>query len=260
MSHEKFTDENPGEEYGYDQADNYREENGPMNAPPLRGNPQGAYQRPNYRPRMSNPQGGYQTGPSGYSSRRYHYHMDDNIYPGAYGNARGYGSVRRDYPNYYHQNHYRDGYYDNRHHGYHGQDYRDHGYHGYRHHGYRHNDYCHNDYCHYDHHDCHYDYGPYKGRGWFDPDFLYSMMRNPRTNNFFRGVGMATIGILLAPPIARALKPLAVQAVHGVTSIVDELKGVVSDAREDIEDIFADGNWGNMEHDGTVKQPPSENQ
>lgn len=245
MSHEKFTNENLGEEYGHDQADNYREENGPMNAPPFRGNPQGAYQRTGYRPRMSNPQDSYQTGPSGYSSRRYH--MDEHIYPTDYGNARGYGGARRDYPNYYHQNHYHDGYRD--------RGYRDHGYQDYRHHGYHHNYYCHND-----HHDYHHDYGPYKERGWFDPDFLYSMMRNPRTNNFFRGVGMATVGILLAPPIARALKPLAVQAVHGITSIVDELKGVVSDAREDIEDIFADGHWSNMEHDGTVKQPPSENQ
>lgn len=268
VSDEKYSKENSEEDYGYDLADNYREENGPMIAPPFRGNPQGAYQRDGYRPRMSTSQGGYQAGPRGYSSRRYH--MDDHVHPYEYRNTRGYGGVRRDYTYDDHPNHYHYGYHDYPHNRYqdhsdydhHNRGYYHRGYpgHGYYHHGYPGHGYHHNDYCHNDHHDYHHYYGPSMGRGWFDPDYLRSMMRSPMTNNFFRGVGVATIAMLLAPPIAKALKPLAVQAVHGVTSIVDELKGVVYEAREDIEDIFAEGKWSNMEHDSTMNQPPYDNQ
>lgn len=275
MSNEKIPNQDPEDEYGYDPA--YREDNGPIMAPPFRGNPQEGFQRPGYRPRMSAPQDNYQAEPRGYSSRRYP--MDDHVYPGDYGNARGYGGVRRNYPYYSYHERYHEGHQDYRHNRYHDygdNDYHHLGYHGhgyyhrgypgpgyyhrgypgpgYYHHGYHHNDYCHND--HYDYHH----YGPSRGRGWLDPEYLSSIMRSPTTNNFFRGVGVATIAMLLAPPIAKALKPLAVQAVHGVTSIVDELKGVVYEAREDIEDIFADGKWANMEHEGAMKQPPFDNQ
>ncbi len=95
-------------------------------------------------------------------------------------------------------------------------------------------------------------YGPMKQRpfgslrNWISYNPVTNWARSPRGNNFLRGLGIATAGIILAPAIIRTIRPLAVQAVHGAMSIVGEMKGVVSDAREELEDIFADAKWENM--------------
>lgn len=96
-------------------------------------------------------------------------------------------------------------------------------------------------------------YGPMPGQGpwgyirnWFAYNPVTSWVRSPRGSNFLRGLGIVTAGLILAPAVVKTVRPLAVQAVHGVMSIVGEVKGVVSDAREELEDIFADAKWENL--------------
>jgi hypothetical protein len=83
-------------------------------------------------------------------------------------------------------------------------------------------------------------------RNWISYNPVTNWARSPRGTSFLRGLGIATAGIILAPAVIRTIRPLAVQAVHGVMSIVGEMKGVVADAREELEDIFADAKWDNM--------------
>jgi hypothetical protein len=96
-------------------------------------------------------------------------------------------------------------------------------------------------------------YNPMGSRGfwgnWWNPDTIPNLLNTPMVNNFFRGVGIAATGIFLAPTLARAIRPIVVQAVQGVMSITDELKTVVSDAKEDIEDMFAEANWDRINFD-----------
>lgn len=99
-----------------------------------------------------------------------------------------------------------------------------------------------------------YGMGPYgrpmsPWRSWLTSNFVSDWIRSPRAGNIFRGIGIATAGIILAPSIAKAIRPLVVQAVHGAMSVVGEFKGIVADAKEDIEDIFADAKWENMKED-----------
>lgn len=89
--------------------------------------------------------------------------------------------------------------------------------------------------------------GPWgRMRNWFSYNPVTNWVRSPRGSNFLRGLGIATAGLVLAPAVVKTIRPLAVQAVHGVMSIVGEVKGVVSDAREELEDIFADAKWENL--------------
>lgn len=89
--------------------------------------------------------------------------------------------------------------------------------------------------------------GPWgRVRNWFSYNPVTNWARSPRGNNFLRGLGIATAGLILAPAVVKTIRPLAVQAVHGVMSIVGEVKGVVSDAKEELEDIFADAKWENL--------------
>lgn len=97
------------------------------------------------------------------------------------------------------------------------------------------------------------DYMKHHWSHWLHPGFMKSFMRSPKVNNFFRGVGVATVGLLVAPSVARVLKPIAVQVLHGVKDITDELKGVMDDARGDMEDIFADANWEGLKLDEDKK-------
>jgi hypothetical protein len=84
---------------------------------------------------------------------------------------------------------------------------------------------------------------------WWNPGFFSGFLNSPRVNNFLRGVGLVTIGMFVAPSIARAFRPLAVQAVQGVMSVTDEVKTVFSDAKEDIEDMFAEAKWDRINFD-----------
>lgn len=80
-------------------------------------------------------------------------------------------------------------------------------------------------------------------RGWWYGTVMPTLFQNPRVNNFFRIIGMVTVGMVVAPSLARALRPVAVQAVQGVMGVTEEVKGIFSDAKEDIEDIFAEAKW-----------------
>jgi hypothetical protein len=75
------------------------------------------------------------------------------------------------------------------------------------------------------------------------PGYFSSVLNTPRVNNFFRGIGILTVGMLLVPSVAKAFRPLAVSAVEGAMSISDEVKNIFTDAREDVEDIFAEAKW-----------------
>lgn len=93
--------------------------------------------------------------------------------------------------------------------------------------------------------------GPYQRpsdymRNWLSYNPVTNWVRSPRGNNFFRGLGIATAGLILAPTVIKAIRPLAIQAVHGMMSIAGEVKGVVADAREELEDVFADAKWDNL--------------
>jgi len=82
--------------------------------------------------------------------------------------------------------------------------------------------------------------------GWpniLNPGYFSSLLNRPRVNNFFRGLGILTVGMLLVPSVAKAFRPLAVSAVEGALSISDEVKNIFTDAREDVEDIFAEAKW-----------------
>ena len=86
-------------------------------------------------------------------------------------------------------------------------------------------------------------------RNWWNPETIPNFINNPRVNNILRGIGIATVGMFLAPSIARALRPIAVQTVQGVLGLTDELKTIVTDAKEDIEDMFAEANWDRINFD-----------
>jgi len=90
-------------------------------------------------------------------------------------------------------------------------------------------------------------------RNWWNYS-VPSFFGSPRVNNFFRGVGIATVGVIVAPSIARALRPLAVQAVEGVVNVTEEVKGIFSDAKEDMEDIFAEAKWDEANTEGGQHQ------
>lgn len=121
---------------------------------------------------------------------------------------------------------------------------------------------------HYDHHYYHdnnhmgpyaYGYGPYQKpggflRNWLSYNPVTNWVRGPQGSNFLRGLGVATAAIILAPAVVKTLRPLAMQAVHGAMSIVGEVKGVVADAREELEDIFADAKWENLNDKEGTKQ------
>lgn len=91
-------------------------------------------------------------------------------------------------------------------------------------------------------------------RNWFAYNPVTNWVSSPRGSNFLRGLGIATAGIILAPAVVKTLRPLAVQAVHGVMSIVGEVRGVVADAREELEDIFADAKWENLSEKEQISQ------
>ncbi|MDF2615175.1 MAG: hypothetical protein K0S71_2961 [Clostridia bacterium] len=78
----------------------------------------------------------------------------------------------------------------------------------------------------------------------WNANYISDFISRPRVNNFLRGVGIATIGLMVAPAIARTFRPVLVKTVQGAMVASDEIKGVFSDAKEDVEDIFADAKWG----------------
>lgn len=86
-------------------------------------------------------------------------------------------------------------------------------------------------------------------RNWWNPETIPNFINNPKVNNILRGIGIVTVGMFLAPSIARALRPIAVQTVQGVLGLTDELKTIVTDAKEDIEDMFAEANWDRINFD-----------
>lgn len=84
----------------------------------------------------------------------------------------------------------------------------------------------------------------------FAPGYFSYLLRSPRVNNFFRAVGMVTVGMLLVPSVARVFRPLAVSAVEGALSISEEVKNIFADAKEDVEDIFAEAKWDDEKREG----------
>lgn len=91
-----------------------------------------------------------------------------------------------------------------------------------------------------------YGAGPYRdGRPWLGPNAFTHFINRPGVNNFLRGVGIAAIGLLLAPSIARIARPIIVKTVQGAVVATEEMKGFYSDAKEEAEDIFAEAKWEN---------------
>lgn len=91
-------------------------------------------------------------------------------------------------------------------------------------------------------------YDPYYNYGmmpnsWWNQRMITDFINRPKVNNFFRGVGIATVGLILAPSVARTLRPIVVKAVQGVMNTSDEFRNIFADAKEDIEDIFAESKW-----------------
>jgi hypothetical protein len=89
---------------------------------------------------------------------------------------------------------------------------------------------------------------PYYNQGmmpnsWWNPNAITDFINRPRVNNFFRGVGIAAVGLILTPAISRTLRPIVVKAVQGAMAASDELKSIFVDAKEDVEDIFAESKW-----------------
>ena len=84
----------------------------------------------------------------------------------------------------------------------------------------------------------------------FTPGYWSYLLRSPRVNNFFRAVGMVTVGLLLVPSIARAFRPLAVSAVEGAFSVSEEVKNIFADAKEDMDDIFTEAKWEDVKDEG----------
>ncbi|MDW7651335.1 MAG: hypothetical protein SCK29_05215 [Bacillota bacterium] len=85
----------------------------------------------------------------------------------------------------------------------------------------------------------------------FNPGYLSYLLRGPKVNNFFRSVGMVTVGLLLVPSVARAFRPLVVSAVEGAFSVSEEVKNIFADAKEDMDDIFAEAKWEDVKDEGT---------
>jgi hypothetical protein len=98
-------------------------------------------------------------------------------------------------------------------------------------------------------------YDPYYNQGmmpgsWWHPFMIRDFINRPRVNDFLRGVGIATIGLVLAPSITRTLRPIVVKAVQGAMAASDEVKNIFADAKEDMEDIFAEANWEGSRSEG----------
>lgn len=81
--------------------------------------------------------------------------------------------------------------------------------------------------------------------GIFRPGYFSYLLNTPRVNNFFRAIGLLSVGLLLVPSVARAFRPLAVSAVEGALKVSEEVKNIFTDAKEDIDDIFAEAKWEN---------------
>jgi hypothetical protein len=97
-------------------------------------------------------------------------------------------------------------------------------------------------------------YGPRDHKGGYMRDMMgmgrmdgfrgvANWLNTPKVNNFFRGVGLLTVGIILAPTLAKVLRPLAVSTVQGAMGVVGDMKGIVTDAKDEVEDIFAEAKW-----------------
>lgn len=78
---------------------------------------------------------------------------------------------------------------------------------------------------------------------WWNPNMVREFINRPRVNDFLRGVGIATVGLILAPSVTRTLRPIVVKAVQGAMAASDEVKNIFVDAKEDMEDIFAEAKW-----------------
>jgi len=104
-----------------------------------------------------------------------------------------------------------------------------------------------------------YDYDCYQGmpqNPWWNQNMLNDFINRPNVNDFLRGVGIATVGLILAPTVAKTLRPILVKAVQGAMTASEELKSVFVDAKEEFEDIFAEAKWeGNNQESGK----PNEN-
>lgn len=154
-------------------------------------------------------------------------------------NNRGYG--RTYYPNNYQGDDMRAYPYPHPFHYHHEYGY----HHGYRpYDGYNYNTYgvpygYHHDHC------CdQYQYmRPGSWMNWANPNVLSNFIQKPKVNNFLRGVGIAAVGLVLAPSVAKTLRPVIVKAVRGAMTASEEIKSIFSDAKEDIEDIFAEAKW-----------------
>lgn len=90
--------------------------------------------------------------------------------------------------------------------------------------------------------DPYYNYGMMPN-SWWNQRIITDFINRPRVNNFFRGVGIATVGLILAPSVARTLRPIVVKAVQGAMATSEEFKNIFADTKEDIEDIFAEAKW-----------------
>ena len=90
---------------------------------------------------------------------------------------------------------------------------------------------------------------PSSWMNWMNPNVVSDFIQRPRVNNFLRGVGIATVGMLLAPSTARVIRPLIVKAVKGAMTATDEIRSIFTDAKEDIEDIFAEAKWDSAKHE-----------
>lgn len=90
--------------------------------------------------------------------------------------------------------------------------------------------------------DPYYNYGMMPN-SWWNQRMITDFINRPRVNNFFRGIGIATVGLILAPSVAKTLRPIVVKAVQGAMSTSEEFRNIFADTKEDIEDIFAEAKW-----------------
>ncbi|MDW7675322.1 MAG: hypothetical protein SCK28_12395, partial [Bacillota bacterium] len=216
MTEKNYANEENEMERGY-QEEQYRETSG------YEGRPRRDYYEPDYRS-MNSEDGFYRGDPRpGYPRYNREYNrpyqsrtrMREDYQPqGNYGYSYGQGNYNNYYrrpmmrQDYYHQPYYHQPYY-NQSREDSGEYYGPHGYHhghghyyGGYHHPHEHMNY-------YGPNNPYYYNRPPQGlwRSWLNPDFIPNMLQNPRVNNFLRGVGLVTIGMFVAPSVARALRP-----------------------------------------------------
>jgi hypothetical protein len=71
-------------------------------------------------------------------------------------------------------------------------------------------------------------------------------------------LGAAAVGVILLPSVREKLRPLAVKTVQGFMELSEQVKGLFSGVKEDLEDLVSEAQFENLKQsiDGAISEEP----